>query len=89
MVTKEVTNLNIYYYFNMLAILDADFCFGNSNPCPVNAQCVNPLGTYEQYCVCNPGFYGNNPGFNGNGNLCQCKFFCRVTNMLQKLNPIT
>ena len=80
MVTKEVTNFNIYFYFNLLAILDLNRCYYTINRCSVNAQCVNPLGTYESHCVCDPGFLGN---------LCQCKFFCRITNMLQKLSPIT
>ena len=62
--TKEVTNLNIYYHFNLLVILDVNYCYEPFNPCSVNGQCVSPLGANAAQCICNPGFFGN---------LCQCK----------------
>ena len=42
---------------------DVDECSADSNPCDVNAQCINTDGSYS--CVCEQGFTGNGTVCNG------------------------
>ena len=42
---------------------DIDECSADSNPCDVNAQCINTDGSFS--CVCEQGFTGNGTVCNG------------------------
>ena len=66
----------------LLLLLDIDECA--TNPCDVNAACLNTNGSYE--CSCRPGFEGDRETCTGNQHNHVLHWF-RFTNMASRNQP--